>query len=76
LKKVLLVNCNTVKAPYPVPPLGLCLLAASLGDDWQVSIYDCMFDEGAGLADRVLQFNPDYIGFSIRNIDNTMPDSL
>ncbi|MCX6249007.1 MAG: radical SAM protein [Bacteroidetes bacterium] len=76
MKKVLLVNCNTEKAPYPVPPLGLCLLAASLEGTWEVSIYDCMFDEGAGLVDRVLQFNPDYIGFSIRNIDNTTPDSV
>jgi hypothetical protein len=75
MKKVLLVNCNTEKAPYPVPPLGLCLLSAALGDTREVSIYDCMFDEGAGLADRVLKFNPDYIGFSIRNIDSTMPDS-
>jgi radical SAM superfamily enzyme YgiQ (UPF0313 family) len=35
-----------------------------------------MFDGGAGLAGRVLEFNPDYIGFSIRNIDSTMPDSV
>ena len=34
-----------------------------------------MFDEGIDLVNRVLQFNPDYIGFSIRNIDNTMPDN-
>jgi len=76
MKKLLLVNCNTEKAPYPIPPLGLCLLSAHLQENWQVSIYDCMFDEGRFLADRVLQFNPDYIGFSIRNIDNTMPDSV
>jgi len=76
MKKVLLVNCNTEKAPYPIPPLGLCLLSASLEGTREVSIYDCMFDEGAGLVDRVLQFNPDYIGFSIRNIDSTMPDSV
>ena len=76
MKKVLLVHCNTEKAPYPIPPLGLCLLSASLEDTWEVSIYDCMFDEGVGLVDRVLQFNPDYIGFSIRNIDNTMPDNF
>ncbi len=70
-----MVNCNTEKAPYPVPPLGLCLLSASLMDTWEVSIYDCMFDDGVGLIDRVIQFDPDYIGFSIRNIDNTMPDN-
>lgn len=75
MRKVLLVNCNTEKAPYPIPPLGLCLLSATLEDTREVSIYDCMFDEGIDLVNRVLQFNPDYIGFSIRNIDNTMPDN-
>lgn len=75
MKKVLLVNCNTVKVPYPVPPIGLCLLAASLEVTWEVNIYDCMFDEVAGLVEKVLQFTPDYIGFSIRNIDSTMSDS-
>jgi radical SAM superfamily enzyme YgiQ (UPF0313 family) len=76
MKKVLLVNCNTEKTPYPVPPLGLCLLSASLGDKWNVSIFDCTFNECDGLVDRVIQFNPDYIGFSIRNIDNTIADNF
>jgi radical SAM superfamily enzyme YgiQ (UPF0313 family) len=76
MKKVLLVNCNTEKAPYPVPPLGLCLLSASLKKKWNVSIFDCTFNEGVGVIDRVIQFNPDYIGFSIRNIDNTIADNF
>jgi radical SAM superfamily enzyme YgiQ (UPF0313 family) len=75
MKKVLLVNCNTEKLPYPVPPLGLCLISAYLEDSWDVSIYDCMFDEGVGLMQRVVDFDPDYIGFSIRNIDSTMSDN-
>ena len=75
MKKVLLVNCNTEKIPYPVPPLGLCLIAARLQDDYEVSIYDGMFEGSARLIERVLQFNPDYIGFSIRNIDSTMSDN-
>jgi radical SAM superfamily enzyme YgiQ (UPF0313 family) len=75
MKRILLVNCNTEKLPYPVPPLGLCLISAYLEDCWDVSIYDCMFDEGSGLIERVLNFKPDYIGFSIRNIDSTMSDS-
>ena len=69
------MNCNTEKVPYPVPPLGLCMISASLGANYEVSIYDCMFDEGKGLIERVSQFNPDYIGFSIRNIDSTMSDN-
>jgi radical SAM superfamily enzyme YgiQ (UPF0313 family) len=34
-----------------------------------------MFEGSDKLVERVLDFNPDYIGFSIRNIDNTMPDN-
>ena len=76
MKKVLLVNCNTENTPYPVPPIGLCLISASLKDSWDVSIFDCTFDGGQGLVDHVIQFNPDYIGFSLRNIDNTIPDNF
>ncbi|HOW82063.1 MAG TPA: radical SAM protein [Spirochaetota bacterium] len=70
MKKVLLVNSNTEKMPYPVPPIGLCLLAARLQDKYHVEIYDGVFDEGAGLAEKIGSFRPDYIGLSIRNIDD------
>jgi radical SAM superfamily enzyme YgiQ (UPF0313 family) len=75
MKKVLLVNCNTEKIPYPVPPLGLGLIAATLENHYSVRIYDGMFDEGVGLVDTVTRYSPDYIGFSIRNIDSTMSDN-
>ncbi len=74
MKRVLLVNTNIEKAPYPVPPLGLCMLAAALRDDYEVKIYDGVFDEGSGLVALVQQFNPDFIGFSIRNIDDVVMD--
>ena len=73
-KRVLLVNTNIEKAPYPVPPLGLCLLAASLRDHYEVKVYDGVFDEGRGLVALVEHFNPDFIGFSIRNIDDIVMD--
>ncbi len=60
--------------PYPVPPLGLCLLASSLESDYEVKIYDGVFDEGRSLVDVVKEFNPDYIGFSIRNVDDIVAD--
>ncbi|MCX6244202.1 MAG: radical SAM protein [Bacteroidetes bacterium] len=75
MTKILLVNTNTEKLPYPVPPLGLCLLASWLDERYEVSIYDGMFGDTAGLVEHVLQFAPDYIGFSIRNIDSTMSDN-
>ncbi len=70
MKKVLLVNTNTEKKPYPVPPLGLCIIAGILERDYQVTIYDGAFDEGNNLPRVIADFNPDYIGVSIRNIDD------
>ena len=74
MKKVFLINTNTEKAPYPVPPLGLCLLASSLEENYTVKIYDGVFDEGKHLISELLTFDPDYIGFSIRNIDDIVAD--
>ena len=74
MKRILLVNTNIEKAPYPVPPLGLCMLATCLEDQYQVKIYDGVFDEGRSIVALVQQFNPDFIGFSIRNIDDVVMD--
>lgn len=74
MKKVLLVNTNTEKSPYPVPPLGLCLLASVLEDGYSIKIYDGVFDEGKSLVELVEDFTPDFIGFSIRNIDDVVAD--
>jgi len=70
VKKVLLVNTNTEKMPYPVPPLGLCLLAGRIEGRYAVEIYDGVFDQGRGLSEKITSFRPDYIGMSIRNIDD------
>lgn len=70
MKKVLLINTNTVKIPYPVPPIGLCMIAESLQPSYEVQLYDGMFDEGTSLASIINTFNPDFIGCGIRNVDN------
>ncbi len=74
MKRVLLVNTNTERMPYPVPPLGLCMLAGVLEKKYKVRIYDGVFDEGRGLQGVIRDFIPDYIGFSIRNIDDVVAD--
>jgi len=74
MTKVLLVNTNIEKHPYPIPPLGLCLLASYLKPHYEVKIYDSVFDEGRSLKTIVEKFQPDYIGFSIRNIDDVVAD--
>jgi radical SAM superfamily enzyme YgiQ (UPF0313 family) len=73
---VLLINTNTEKSPYPVPPLGLCLLAYSLKGKYDVQIWDGVFKKAEGLADFVKNWNPGYIGFSIRNIDDILIDRV
>ena len=72
MSKVLLINTNIEKSPYPVPPLGLCLLASVMEDYHDVRIYDGVFDEGRSLPGLVTAFSPDFIGFSIRNIDDVV----
>ncbi len=74
MKKLLLVNTNTEKFPYPIPPLGICLIASFLKGRYDVSIYNGMFDEGLSLESVIRSFNPDFIGFSIRNVDEVVPE--
>ena len=74
MNKVLLINTNIEKYPYPIPPLGICLLSSYLASHYDVKIYDGMFDEGSSLQDLVQEFRPDYIGFSIRNVDDVVAD--
>ncbi|HNW69795.1 MAG TPA: radical SAM protein [Bacteroidales bacterium] len=70
MKKVLLIATNSEKKPYPVPPIGLSIVAQSIEKKYDVKMYDAMFDEGASLEATVKSFNPDYIGCSIRNVDS------
>jgi radical SAM superfamily enzyme YgiQ (UPF0313 family) len=71
-KKVLLVNTNTEKVPYPVPPLGLSLVARSIEKSFDVTLFDAAGHKEEELGEWISRINPDYIGMSIRNIDNTV----
>jgi radical SAM superfamily enzyme YgiQ (UPF0313 family) len=71
VKKVLLVGSNSLRSPYPVSPVGLCMVAAALAPDWQVRIFDPNA-EGDDLAAVVGEFAPDYVGLGIRNIDDVV----
>jgi len=72
MKKVLLINTNTEKIPYPVPPLGLCLIARCIEKSFEVSFYDAAAHPETALKEWLAAVDPDYIGISIRNIDNTV----
>jgi radical SAM superfamily enzyme YgiQ (UPF0313 family) len=70
--KILLVSANALKEPYPVYPLGLDYVAGALGFGYNVKIVDVNdFDSPSGLGAAVKDFSPDFVGVSIRNIDNT-----
>ena len=75
MKKVLLVNTNTEKNPYPVPPIGLGLLAATLEDRAEVRVFDGMFRGQDDLRTEIRAFQPDYIGLGIRNIDDVVMEN-
>ena len=70
--KILLVSANTLKAPYPVYPIGLDHVAASIHGRHRLRIEDLnVLDDIGGLAESIREFEPDLIGISLRNIDNT-----
>ena len=70
--KILLVSANTLKVPYPVYPIGLDHVAASIHARHRVRIEDLnVLEDIGGLAGSIREFDPDLIGISLRNIDNT-----
>jgi radical SAM superfamily enzyme YgiQ (UPF0313 family) len=72
MKKVLLINTNTEKSPYPIPPLGLSLVARCIEKSFDVKIYDAAGQKEQELIETLTAYDPDYIGISIRNIDNVL----
>jgi radical SAM superfamily enzyme YgiQ (UPF0313 family) len=72
--RVLLVSTNRERQPYPVVPNGLACIASALDDAGHtVSFLDLCFaaDPIATARRAAVQFRPDVIGVSVRNIDNS-----
>ena len=70
MKKVLLVNTNMAKVPYPAPPIGISLVAAGLEGKYDVRVYDGTFAGGDDLPALLEELKPDFVGVGIRNIDD------
>ncbi|MFO7830204.1 MAG: cobalamin-dependent protein, partial [Bacteroidales bacterium] len=70
MKKVLIVNSNTEILPYPVAPLGVALVASSLKSHYLVKVFDAAFNTTSQLVDLMKDFEPDFVGVGLRNIDN------
>lgn len=72
--RVLLVSTNRERQPYPVVPNGLACVASALDDaGHNVSFLDLCFaaDPVASARRAAVEFRPDVIGVSVRNIDNS-----
>lgn len=72
--RVLLVSTNRERQPYPVIPNGLACVASALGDaGFEVRFLDLCFarDPVASATASAREFSPDFIGVSVRNIDNS-----
>lgn len=72
--RVLLVSTNRERQPYPVVPNGLACVASALkaaGHD--VRFVDLCFARNPieSAREQARGFNPDFIGVSVRNIDNS-----
>lgn len=68
--RVLLVNLNRYDQPYPVYPLGIAYMAGALRNHgYDTKSWDSRLPEGS-LEECIERYRPDYIGLSLRNIDN------
>ncbi len=77
--EILLISVNRERYPYPVVPLGLSYLAASLGEaGHQLRLLDLCFAEEplAAIKVALAESAPAAVVVSVRNIDNvTWPSS-
>lgn len=72
--RVLLINSNQFKQPWPVIPFGLCSIASAVENaGHQVEVLDLCFVRNTKkhIHSAITKFSPDVIGVSIRNIDNS-----
>jgi radical SAM superfamily enzyme YgiQ (UPF0313 family) len=74
---LLLINANSCHLPYAVYPLGMSHVAAACRNaGFTVEMFD-MNAQDEGLEAAVRRVSPDFIGVSMRNIDDThMQDTL
>ncbi len=68
--RVLLANINQYDQPYPVYPLSMAYRNAARTEGGHDRLcWDAKTSEGT-LEDMVRDYRPDYIGISVRNVDN------
>jgi radical SAM superfamily enzyme YgiQ (UPF0313 family) len=71
--RVLLVNSNRERSPWPIVPVGLCKVASVLDDTGhEVRVLDLCFaqDPACAVTEEARHFLPEAVGVSVRNIDD------
>jgi hypothetical protein len=72
--KILLISANVTMSPYPIYPIGVSIIAASLTKaGHEVRQVDFLQQNSSldAVAREIREFAPSLIGISVRNIDNT-----
>jgi len=72
-KKLLLISANRYAVPYPVYPLGLSYIYSYLNErlnQWDIRLLDLNLETPERMVQMIRHFEPDYIGISLRNIDD------
>ena len=78
MSRILLISANTTREPLPVYPLGIALVDAALTarghETRQIDLLRDLDSAPPSLERELAAFSPEFVGISIRNIDNV--DSL
>lgn len=72
-KSILFISANQLKEPYPVYPLGISYLVAYLEEhipDLKILLFDFNKYGYNELIELITKVNPQYIGVSLRNVDD------
>jgi radical SAM superfamily enzyme YgiQ (UPF0313 family) len=70
--KVLLISANRCTTPDPVFPLGLSFLNAALGQAGYTTRWLDLGADEQSLEAALANYRPDYVGVSLRNIDDVL----
>ncbi len=78
MSRIFLISLNTCNHPCEVYPLGMAVVAAALErDGHEVRMYDYLVAgrNDADLTVAVKEYHPEFIGISIRNLDDNIDSS-
>lgn len=71
--KFFLLSANVTTSPYPIYPVGMGMIAAALaGSGHEVLQADFLYHDTSleSLGEEIRDYAPDFVGISVRNIDN------